>query len=92
VEISLESTVQPAPDVVFRELDGDAVLLNLESGIYFGLNSVGTRIWQLCLDEPSIQDVWKTLQLEFEVPPDGLESDLIPFLQELHAKGLITIR
>ena len=44
--ISLDSRVTIGPDVVFRELDGEAVILNLETGLYFGLNEMGTRIWQ----------------------------------------------
>jgi len=47
---SLDRSVCVGKDVVFRELDGEAVILNLETGTYFGLDTVGTRIWQFCQD------------------------------------------
>ena len=53
------TTYRPHPDVVCREIEGEAVLLHLGTGIYFGLNAVGTRIWQLldaAQDAPAIVD------------------------------------
>ena len=88
----LDSSVHVAEDVVFRELDGEAVLLNLQSGVYFGLDPVGTRIWQLCQEHGSIRAVWQALQGEFDASPDILRSDLLELLDELSAEGLVTIQ
>jgi coenzyme PQQ synthesis protein D (PqqD) len=88
----LDSSVRVAEDVVFRELDGEAVLLNLQSGVYFGLDPVGTRIWQLCQEHGSIRAVWQALQGEFDASPDILRSDLLELLDELSAEGLVTIQ
>ncbi len=80
------------PDaVVFRELDGEAVLLNLETGIYFGLDEVGTRIWQLADQHRSLRAVLDALQLEYDAPPAAVESDLLRFVDRLAAKGLIAL-
>lgn len=89
--VSLDATVRIPEDVVFRELDGEAVLLNLESGIYFGLDPVGTRIWQLVEEHQTLRRVLDALQAEYEAPAADLESDLVRFVDQLHGKGLLTV-
>jgi hypothetical protein len=90
--VSLDRSVQIATDVVFRELDGEAVILNLESGVYFGLDPIGTRIWQLCQEHASLRSVWEAMQREFDESAETLESDLLAFIDELSARGLVTIQ
>ena len=54
---TLTSRVKVNDDVLFQELQGEAVLLNLKSGVYFGLDPVGTRIWQLFAEHEVLRDV-----------------------------------
>ena len=89
---SLDTLVRVPKDVVFRELDGEAVILNLESGMYFGLDAIGTRIWRLLEEHGSLRAVWEAMQHEFEVPGETLRSDLLTFINELSAKGLVTLQ
>jgi hypothetical protein len=86
---SLEDTVRVSEDVVFRELDGEAVLLHLGTGIYFGLNGVGTRIWNLLQQETSIQKVYGQLLAFYDVSPQQLQDDLISLIAEMREKGLV---
>ena len=86
---SLETSVRVPENVVFRELDGEAVLLNLDTGTYFGLDSTGSRIWQLIVEHASLRLVWQAMQQEFEAPADVLEADLLELVDELTAKGLL---
>jgi hypothetical protein len=88
----LDQVVRVPEDVVFRELQGEAVLLNLASSSYFGLDTVGTRIWQLCEAHGSLRDVWEAMQQEFDAPGDALLSDLLAFVDDLLAKGLLAVR
>jgi Coenzyme PQQ synthesis protein D (PqqD) len=89
---SLDTLVRVPKDVVFRELDGEAVILNLESGMYFGLDAIGTRIWRLVEEHGSLRAVWEAMQREFEAPGEALQSDLLTFINELSAKGLVTLQ
>lgn len=89
MELSLRHSITVARDIVFRELDGEAVILNLESGIYFGLDQVGTRIWQLVQEHGSLQKVFETMCDEFDVVSDALERDLLELMDDLCAKGLV---
>jgi hypothetical protein len=89
---SLDRSVRFADDVVFRELDGEAVLLDLDSGTYFGLDAVGTRIWLFCRERGSLRSVWEAMQEEFDAPADVLEADLLAFVDELSSRGLLTLQ
>jgi hypothetical protein len=85
------STTRIREDVVFRKLEGEAVILNLETGTYFGLDAVGTRIWELVQEQGRVDAVLESLLQEFEVEPARCEQDLLGLLDQLYAKGLIEI-
>ena len=77
------------PSVVFRELDGEAVLLHLDTGVYFGLDPIGTRVWTLLLEHGSPAAVCERMLDEFEVSSDVLQSDVLRLFDELRDKGLV---
>ena len=81
--ISLANTFIPSKDAVFRDLDGEAVILHLDSGTYFGLNAVGTRIWQLMERDGRLTAVLGDLRTEYDAPPDVLELDLLDLVARL---------
>lgn len=89
--VSLESSVAIGEDVVSRDLDGEAVILNLESGVYFGLDKVGTRIWSLLQEDRSLRRAFEVVQQEYDVAPEKLEGDLLRLVEELRAKGLLRV-
>lgn len=79
-----------APEhVMFRELDGEAVLLNLQNEMYYGLDEVGTRMWQLLTTSDSVQAAMDTMLEEFDVTPETLEQDLTKMINELQEQGLL---
>ena len=87
--ISLDHTVRIGEDTVFRELAGEAVLLQLEAGMYFGLDAVGTRLWHLIAERGKLRDVWYAAQQEFDVDPSTLERDLLGLVAQLAEKKLV---
>ena len=89
--ISFASKVTAPDNVLFRELEGEAVLLNLDNETYYGLDDVGTRMWAVVTTAPSIADVYAALLQEFDVAPDQLESDLRAWLDELLENGLLVL-
>jgi hypothetical protein len=89
---TLDRSIRIPEDVVFRELQGEAVILSLESSMYFGLDPVGTRIWELCVTHGSLRAVWEAMQEEFDAPADALEADLLTFVDELSANGLVKVQ
>ena len=91
-DLSLHGVVSIPDAVVFRELDGEAVVLNLDSGVYFGLNAVGTRLWQQIAALGDLQRVHARMLEEYEVPGETLARDLLAFVGELQARGLVALQ
>lgn len=77
------------PDVVWRDLEGEAVLLDLSRGIYFGLNEVGTRIWRMLDEGESLERISDALVTEYEADRLTVERDLTALVAELEARRLI---
>ena len=90
-DISLQDVVRVGPDVVFRILDGEAVLLNLKSGVYFGLNEMGTNIWNNLAENGSLEAVYSRILEQYAVEPEVVKSDLLRITGELLDKGLVSV-
>jgi Coenzyme PQQ synthesis protein D (PqqD) len=89
VELTMRAIV-PA-HVLIRHLDGESVLLNLESERYFGLDATGTRMWELVTSQPCIAVALGKLQEEYEVEPEVLQNHLIQLLSGLVENGLLQV-
>jgi hypothetical protein len=89
VELTMRAVV-PA-HVLIRHLDGESVLLNLESERYFGLDATGTRMWELVTSQPCIALALEKLQEEYEVEPDVLQSHLTQLMSGLVENGLLQV-
>ena len=76
-------------DVVSRKLGEETVLLNLKTGVYFGLDPVGTRFLELLQDTGELSAVHGTMLQEYDVAPERLEADLLRLSEECLAKGLL---
>ena len=84
-----KQTIEISPDVLFQEVGGETVLLDLESEHYFGLDAVGTRIWGLIGEGASVDAMVDTLLQEYEVERATLEADVAELLSRLAEAGLI---
>ena len=78
-------------DVVFRDLSGEGVLLNLATGPYFGLDEIGTKCWHLIGSQGTLESIVTALLREYEIDEPQLRSDLTRLLQQLSDKGLVSI-
>ena len=86
---SLSLQVKPSEDVVWRNLQGESVLLDLKSGMYFGLDAVGTRIWTLLQAQPHLERVLQELLNEYEVSEETCARDLMNLVSAMAEKGLV---
>jgi hypothetical protein len=87
----LTTRITVPESVLFRDLDGEAVLLETVTGRYYGLNEVGTRMWALIQDHGEIGAVCHALLAEYDVPEDRLREDLGYFVETLAARGLLKV-
>ena len=75
--------------VVVRDLDGESVILNIESGIYFGLDRIGTRVWQLIEAHGDVDAVVRVMEHEYDADPQTLRADAEALVAALVEKRLI---
>lgn len=89
--ISFNSRVTTPDGVLMRQIDNEAVILNLNSELYFGLSAVGTRMWTLLTSQPTIQVAFDKLLEEYDVAPDRLQQDMLALIAELEQHGLVKL-
>lgn len=89
--VTLDDRMKSSEDVVTQKVGDEMVLLDLESGVYYGLDAVGSRIWELLTEHGHLRVVLETMTEEYEVTPEILQQDLLHLVQELQARGLIQV-
>jgi hypothetical protein len=88
---NLESTITISPEVLFRDVDGEAVILNLKNGKYYGLDPVGTRMWTVLAEQKELRAAHRLLLEEYEVGAEQLEQDLVAFVDKMAGHALMQV-
>lgn len=86
--VTLHSVLRRSDEVLFQDVGGEAVLLDLGSEQYFGLDPVGTRIWELLDGNATLEAVHRTLCEEYDAPPERIRADLLVLAASLLDAGL----
>lgn len=89
--MKLSDKIVGKPEVISRLVGDEVVLLDLAKGTYFGLDPVGSRIWQLAESGKSLSEICDALLLEYDVAREQLECDTLALASELIAKNLARI-
>lgn len=87
---ALDVHIRLSQDAIAQEVSGETVILDLASESYFGLDEVGTRVWQLLRDHTSLRLVFDVMREEFAVEDSVLEGDLAALVESLVDAGLVT--
>ncbi|BAU05806.1 thymidylate synthase [Fischerella major NIES-592] len=90
--ISENTIVVASVEQISSDLGGEAVILNLKSGVYHGLNEVGTLIWNLIQTPKTVKDIKAAILAEYEVEAERCDRDLLKLLEDLLAAELINIQ
>ena len=90
--ISDRSVVVVAKDQVSCDLAGEAAILNVKSGVYYGLDPVGARIWNLMQEPRPVAEIQSAITDEYDVEPERCARDLVGLLEKLLAEGLIEVK
>ncbi|MGB6067984.1 MAG: PqqD family peptide modification chaperone [Desulfomonilaceae bacterium] len=91
-EISHRSIIVVSNDQVSCDLSGEAAILNLSDGMYYGLNEVGARIWSLLSEPITVGQIRDQIEREYDVDVSRCEKDLIMLLGKLNDAGLIEVK
>lgn len=89
--ISLQSKIGTPDDVLVQKLQGESVLLNLKTGVYFGLDKTGTRIWNLLQERTTLQEVLTTMLEDYDVAEERCRMDLLELVGKMEEQGLVTV-
>lgn len=90
-KISIKSIVVVADDVVSCDLEGEAAILNLKDGVYYGLDPIGAKIWKLIQKPKMLEEVIEIIFNEYDVNKNRCKDDTIELMEELFNNGLVMI-
>lgn len=87
--LSMDSVVQRADGFVTAEVDNEVAMLSIEQGKCYGLNKVGSQVWNLIGDPKRVGDICENLLGKFQVERAVCEQQVLDLLEELRAEGLV---
>ena len=88
---SKQTFVVIAKDLIHRDVKGETIILNKNSGVYCGLNEVGSLVWEFMKEPRSVESLKDIILKEYDVEPGQCEIDLFRLLQDLLDNGLIEV-
>lgn len=91
-EISESSIIVAFQEQISSDLGKEAVILNLKTGVYHGLNEVGAKIWNLIQQPKTVSDIKQTIKQEYEVEAQQCDRDVLELLENLISAGLIDVK
>jgi hypothetical protein len=91
-KLSLDTVIARRPGPLTAPVDGELVLLETGQSMYFGLDRIGRRIWDLLEQPQSVAALCGTLEGEFEVEPETCRADVLAFVEEMEQARLLEVR
>ena len=92
IAVSVDSTVVAAKGQVAADLGKETVILHLKNAFYYGLNEMGTRVWNLIQNPRKVFGIRNVLVEKYDVDPKLCERDVVALLEDLAAEGLIEVK
>ena len=89
--ITIDSTISQIEDIVASDIDNEKVMMSIEKGQYFGLEPIGSRIWEMIETPAKVSVIIDKLLTQFDVDRETCEHDLLAFLGELDEAGIIQV-
>ena len=91
-QLTANSVIVRSSELVSSDIDGEVVMMSIENGKYYGLDKVGSRIWEVLENSLSVSELIDQLLVEFEVERETCEKDVMYFLQKLDDDNMLEIR
>jgi hypothetical protein len=89
--VSLQSQVARSAELAYSAIEGDVTMMNIQTGKYYGLTTVGARIWALLENPMPVTALCDQLIAEYRVNRDTCEGEVLTFLQKMADEGVITL-
>ena len=91
ITISIDSIIERKEGIVQAEIDGETVMMSIDSGEYYGLDPVASRIWAIVETPLSVQALNEQLLSEYDVSEEQCQSDVLKFLSDMAENKVITL-
>ena len=91
MEIINTSLIRRASNQIACDMGGEVVILDLQSGTYYGLDVVGARIWELIERPASFEALRDAIMAEYAVDADTCSRDILAFVEEMRTAGLVEL-
>lgn len=91
-KITGHTIVIVSKDQIYCDLNGESVILNFKDGVYYGLDSLGTIVWNNIQEPKTINEIEKLITEQYDVPPERCKDDLLKLIKELETNKLIELR
>ncbi len=89
--INLKSQVSHCADIISTSLDDEVVVMSIDHGNYYSMDTTGSYIWQLMETPLKIDTLCTQILQHFDVSGEQCENDLLAFVHELEKEGLISV-
>jgi hypothetical protein len=89
--LSIDTVVVRCSEAITREVDGELVMLDPRQSMYFALDSIGRRIWELLEQPRQVDALCRVLVEEFDAPAETCRADVVAFLAQLADADLVSI-
>lgn len=89
MQLEKNTILKRGDDIVFNTLDDDIIMMSMKNGEYYGLDAIGTWIWDKIESPVSFEGLIKAIMLEFEVSEEDCINDVKDFLVSMNEKELI---
>jgi hypothetical protein len=90
-EIMPDTILQRKPDMLFNEIDGEVVMLSIENSEYYGMDKVGSRIWQLLENPMQLKELVARLMDEYDVDEEKCRIETVAFIKKMAEKRLLIL-
>lgn len=90
-DISDTTIIRATRHQVSGKISDDSVILDLNAGIYYGVNSLGSKVWELVQEPCAVGKIVEALLADFEVEHGRCLHDLLEFLADMESRGLIVV-
>ena len=89
--ISIKSIISQNPDMIASEIDGEAVMMSIEHGSYYGMNPVASSIWASAEKSVSAETICKNIFAQYEISFEQCQKDTMKFIEDLIQKEILIL-
>ncbi len=90
-EITIETVISQIEEIVASDIDGETVMMSVENGKYYGLDDIGSRIWELIERPVKVSDLNNTLIERYDIDRETCERDVLKFLNGLDDDRILAV-